>query len=153
MRAVNTAALLAPRSISLNSFRAEGAFWGVWRSFYAGYRFPIDSGSIHDDVEIVRALIEGGHECRNAAQAFVYKIPAGSLDDLCSATLRSGQAEPGHKRRRYEYLAATMEALRDPVGAVLYVVARLWCRTHRDRLLRGISDKWRVSDTTKRRPN
>jgi Glycosyltransferase like family 2 len=152
MRAVWRASSLASRSIDSNSFRSEGAFWGVWRAFYSTFRFPIGSGSIHDDIELTRALVSGGHACRNAAEAFVYKIPPGSLLDLCSGSIRFKAALPGHKRGQNEYTAALIEAARDPLGALLYGANRIWCRRNGDRLLReSASEKWRVLKSTKRR--
>jgi hypothetical protein len=153
MRAVTRATSLAPRSITgPNSFRAESAFCGAWRSFYSAYRFPIGSGSISDGVELSRALVNAGHRSRNAAEAFVYKIPAGSLIDLCSSTVRGRVSIPEHKRRSNEYLAAAIETALDPVGAILYGYGRFWCWRNRRRLLSvSASEQWHISGTTKRR--
>lgn len=154
LRAVTRAASLAPRSIGPDSFRAEGAFWGTWRAFYSAHRLPVGSGSIHDDVEVTRALINGGYPCLNAADATVYKIPTGSLVDLCSGQVRGRAAAPEHKRRGTEYLAAAMEAARDPLGALLYCMGRIWCLRNRGRLIReSAAEHYRVSGTTKRRTN
>jgi hypothetical protein len=151
LRAVNRAALLMSRSIGPKSLRSEGAFWGVRRSFYRTYRFPIGSGSIHDDIELSRALVAGGYECRSAPEAFAYKVPPGSLLDLCSGTMRFRVAAPNHRRSRIEYAAALTEAARDPIGAFLYGIGRLYCRLNRSRLVEDASEHWRVSETTKRK--
>jgi hypothetical protein len=152
LRAVTRAARLSRQVIDSRSFRAEGAFWGVWRAFYATYRFPLGSGSIHDDVEFTSALIERGYACRNAADAHVYKVPAQTLLDLCSGTVRGRVALPGRTRQRAEYAAAVIETARDPLGAFLYGMSRLWCRlTYKRRLRDSSSEQWRVSKTTKRK--
>jgi hypothetical protein len=151
LRAVTRAARLAPLAVGPKSFRAEGAFWGVWHSFYSTYRHPIGSGSLADDIELTRAVVGGGYPCLNAADAFVYKVPPGSLVDLCSGTVRGQVAMPERKRGRNEHAAALIEAGKDPLGAVLYVLARIWCRRSRRQLLQYASEHWRVSGTTKRR--
>jgi hypothetical protein len=131
--------------------RAEGAFWGAWRVFYAGYRYPIGKGSIHDDVELAAALNRGGFLARNAADAVVYKVPPGSLADLCSGSVRWQAAAPAHRRRQTDYAAALIETIRDPVGAVMYARARLWCRAYRRRFVPGsASEFWTPLQTTKR---
>jgi len=148
IRAVWRAASLSPR----NQVRAEGAFWGAWREFYSGFRYPIRTGSIHDDVELARTLSKAGARVTNAVDAFVYKIPPSSFQDLCLATVRWGAAAPDHNRPGREYLAAIVEAVRDPVGASMYAVARLWCRANLKRF-RGRSDSemWEASASTKRK--
>jgi Glycosyltransferase like family 2 len=152
MRAVWRASRLSARWIGPNSFRAEGAFCGVWRAFYSTYRFPVGTGSIYDDVEFTRALVNGRCPCRNATEAFVYKVPPGSVADLCSGTLRFRAASPEHRRHANEYVAALVETVRDPLGALLYGVGRIWCRRHRLRDSDdSFSEQWRVLDTTKRR--
>jgi hypothetical protein len=152
MRAVWRASQLSAPTVGPQSFRAEGAFWGVRRSFYSHFRFPLGSGSIHDDVELTRTLISGNYLCRNAAEAFVYKVPPGSLSDFCSATIRFRAAAPDQKRRRSEYTAALIEAVLDPRGALKYAVARAWCRRHRGHLENESgSEQWHVLDSTKRR--
>lgn len=154
LRAVTRAASLASRSIGPDSFRAEGAFWGTWRAFYSSHRLPVGSGSIHDDVEVTRALINGGYSCLNAADATVYKIPTGSVVDLCSGQVRGRAAAPEHRRRSAEYLAAGMEAVRDPLGAFLYCLGRIWCLANRGRLIReSAAEHYRALPTTKRRTN
>jgi hypothetical protein len=154
LRAVTRAASLAPRSIGPNSFRAEGAFWGAWRAFYSSYRMPVGSGSLADDIELTRALIEGGYPCLNAADATVYKIPTGSVVDLCSGQVRGRAAAPEHRRRSAEYRAAGMEAVRDPLGAFLYCLGRIWCLRNRSRLIReSATEHYRPLPTTKRKTN
>jgi hypothetical protein len=152
MRTVWRAATLASPSIGQTSVRSEGAFWGAWRSFYSNYRYPIGHGSINDDVELTRALVVGGFPCRNAVDAFVYKIPPSTEPDLCSGTLRFRAGSPQHHRGANEYAAALFEGLRDPIGAVLYGRARVWCWRNHDLMLgEAASEQWRVLDTTKRR--
>lgn len=154
MRTVWRAATLASPSIGRTSVRSEGAFWGAWRSFYSNYRYPIGHGSINDDIELTRALVVGAFPCRNAAKAFVYKIPPSSELDLCSGTLRFRAGSPEHRRRLNEYAAALIECLRDPIGAVLYGRARLWCWRNQNRILgEASSEQWRVLNTTKRKRN
>jgi len=153
LRAVTRAALMAPRSITAAAFRVEGAFWGAWRSFYATYRIPIESGSIHEDVEVMRALVAGGYSSRNVAEAFVYKVPPGSLHDLCFGTVRGEVALGKRTRASREYVAGAIETTRDPLGAILYGYAMIWCRVNRSRLTPYASEKWRILETTKRGTN
>jgi hypothetical protein len=147
LRAVTRAASLAPRVV-----RIEGAFWGSWRAFYSSHRLNVGGGSIAEDVEIARALIEGGYSCRNVPEAFVYKIPPGSRADMCLGTIRSQVSLPGYERGPHEYVAAVIEAARDPVGATMYSLGRLWCRRNRSRLqAESASESWLMLDSTKRR--
>lgn len=149
LRAVTRAASLSPRAV-----RIEGAFWGSWRTFYSTHRLEVGTGSIYEDVEIARALIKGGFPYRNVPQAFVYKVPPGSRADLCSGTIRSQVALARHKRSINDYSAALIEAARDPLGACLYVLYRVWCRRNRGRLLtKSSSESWEMLDSTKRRRN
>ena len=152
MRAVWRASVLMDRSIHPGSFRSEGAFWGTWRTFYANYRFPVGSGSIADDTELTRALVRMRARATNAAEAFVYKVPPGSFSDLCIATVRFRVAAAHHVRRRLEYVAALHEGVGDPIGALLYAVARMWCVARYRRARRGASELWMPVATTKRIP-
>jgi hypothetical protein len=150
LRAVTRAARLAPRWPTQRSSRAEGAFWGVWRPFYSTYRLPIGSGSIHDDVELSRELALRGYSYLSAPEASVYKVPPASFVDLCSGTVRSQVAAPEHRRSILEFAAGLAEAVRDPLGAMLYVLARIWCSRHHKRFVVDSTEHWRVSNTTKR---
>jgi len=151
LRAATRSARLSPRSIAPDSFRAEGAFWGVWRNFYSTYRYPIGDGSIADDVELTEALIKGGYACRSVPDAFVYKVPPNSVVDLCLGLVRGQVALAEHNRRGNDYLAAVIEAARDPLGAFLYGLARIWCRRNRRRLREeSVSEWWRMLGSTKR---
>jgi glycosyl transferase family 2 len=151
LRGVWRASSLMPRDIARGSFRSEGAFWGVRRGFYKTYRFPIGHGSIHDDIELTRALIDGAWPTSNIPEAFVYKVPAGSLSEFCSGTIRFRAASPEHGRPAMELVAAAIESIRDPIGAIAYYLARVWCHLHRRGLVQAASSEmWQTLPSTKR---
>lgn len=134
--------------------RAEGAFWAARRSFYEHWRFPIGHGSIADDVELARTIRDGGFSGMTATNAVVYKVPPGSMKDFCLQTRRCYHATRDDRpavRGLGEWRAFGAEAVRDPVGAVLYCAyrsyavmsARRWeAATH--------SETWETSLSTKR---
>lgn len=147
MRAVWRAASLSEGEVT----RAEGAFWGCWREFYKSYRYPLGSGSIHDDMELAKALARLDQRSVNVPDAHVYKVPPGSLADFCSARVRWAAAAPGYSRRWTEYIAAAIEARHDPVGAVLFLRAVLWCWAHRGQFEQlSASETWMPLQSTKR---
>lgn len=152
LRASTRAASLAPRLVDQKSPRIEGAFWGSWRAFYSTHRLAVGIGSLAEDVEIAQLLSAGGYTYLNVPEAFVYKMPPGSLVDLCLGTIRSDVALAGRKRGGNEYLAALIEAVRDPFGAALYFWGRIWCRRNRGRLLRAsATEHWQMLTSTKRK--
>jgi hypothetical protein len=142
------------RAASLMRFdavRSEGAFWGTWRSFYSNFRYPVGTGSLADDIELSRAIRNQRVRSANSADAFVYKVPPGSLHDFCSGSIRFRAASPEHRRGTPEYAAAIFEAIRDPLGASLYALSRLWCNIHAHRLFnQSSSEMWMPLSTTKR---
>jgi glycosyltransferase involved in cell wall biosynthesis len=132
--------------------RPDGAFWGAWRSFYSGYRFPLGTGSIADDVELVRHLRNTGIPAHNALRALAYKVPAGTLEDFYYQTYRSFAATGLAERRPFfrALLAAGIEALRDPLGGLAFVHARIWSARRHRRSPIEFSEMWPVSESTKR---
>lgn len=150
MRSVWRAANRMPH----HAVRSEGAFWGCWRSFYANFRYPVGTGSYADDAELARAIRRHKIPVANAADAFVYKIPPGSLRDFCSGRIRWEGAQPDNRRGWAEYRAGLIEAVHDPIGAAMYLAARFWCRAKRDRLRAGaVSEMWAPLASTKRQHN
>jgi len=134
-----------------NSVRAEGAFWAARRSFYRNYRFPVGHGSIADDIELAQTIVVRGAVAKNAFEAFVYKIPPGSPGDFSLTLLKWQAASPRHVRFRKEYLAAAWEAALDPLGALLYCRARIWCRVFGSQFAPDASSEtWTPVTTTKR---
>jgi len=131
--------------------RADGVLWAAGRAFYADYRFPTGNGSLHDDEELKRYLVRKGLRIGNVAEAIAYKIPAGSFDDFARQTDRWFHVAEGTVRRdpRDLHAAATM-ALRDPLGAALYVFARVRLLVRRRRQPLAHSEQWDVTYTAKR---
>ena len=131
--------------------RADGALWGAWRSFYAGYRFPVRTGSLHDDAELLRHLVEHGIPVRNAWRARALKIPSGTYEDFRRQTTRWTQVAGQRKRLRPELKAALLEGLSDPIGAACYAVyrARLAADAARHE---PHSEYWEVTASAKRSP-
>jgi predicted dehydrogenase len=131
--------------------RADGALWGAWRSFYAGYRFPVRTGSLHDDAELLRHLVEHGIPLRNAWRARALKIPSGTYEDFRRQTTRWTQVAGQRKRLRPELKAALLEGLSDPIGAACYAVyrARLAADAARHE---PHSEYWEVTASAKRSP-
>jgi glycosyltransferase involved in cell wall biosynthesis len=131
--------------------RAETACWGAWHDFYGVYRFPVGSDVFVDDVSLARYLREQGTAVRNCWQAVVYKIPPGTLRDFYLQTHRYYAAHDRKSPFPKVLAAATVEGLRDPFGAAIYLFARLSCA----RASRGSEDltaeMWEFLPSTKRR--
>jgi hypothetical protein len=147
MRSVWRAAYRMPR----DAVRSEGAFWGAWRKFYANFHYRVGGGSLADDVELAAAIHRDGIPVHNAADAFVYKVAPGSLQDFCSGLVRWSGASPQYRRGRSEYSAALIEAVRDPAGAALYSLGLIWCLANRRRFrTEAVSEMWTPLQSTKR---
>jgi glycosyltransferase involved in cell wall biosynthesis len=133
-----------------DAVRAEGACWGAWRSFYGAYRFPLGAGSPLDDACLADYINERNIPTRNCARAVVYKVPAATLRDFFLQTQRAYLGTSPRARTFKEVGAAVVEAAKDPIGAALYLRARLWAaREQRQRPLTP-DELWEVSATTKR---
>lgn len=133
-----------------DAVRAEGACWGAWRSFYAEYRFPVGSDALGDDITLARHLSAHGLPVRSCAKAVVYKIPAGTIRDFMLQTHRFYASRGKARRGLPEYRAGAIEAVKDPLGAALYLYARIWsARTQRRRPNRW-GEEWEPSGSTKR---
>jgi len=141
-------------ALSPPGMRSEGAFWAARRSFYKDFLFPEGSGSIADDVELAKAVNSGHHHGTTSPRAIVYKLPAGSMRDFCLQTRRSLISaseiqKPGDSRRRLT--AFLEESVRDPTGAVLYSLYRIYCKLRSSRFDAGSnSETWEPSESTKR---
>lgn len=138
--------------LPFDAVRTEGAFWGTWRSFYEHYRYPLERGSIHDDLELAGHIRERSIPVRNSWRAVAYKVPAASFRDFYVQTYRYYAAAQGTPRRarRDVALAAAVQALRDPIGAVLYVYARLWAALYHRRRPIAFEEQWDTAPSTKR---
>ena len=140
--------------LSPPGIRSEGAFWGARRSFYKNYLFPEGSGSVADDVELVKAVTAGNHRGTTAPRAIVYKIPSGTVGDFCLQTRRSLASgkdirKTGDWRRRLT--AFLQESIHDPVGATLYSLYRVYCRIFARRFDKvSNSETWEISESTRR---
>jgi len=141
-------------SLSPPDMRAEGAFWGAWRSFYGDFRFPEGKGSVADDVELAKAVAAQGVDGVTVKEALVYKVPPGSLRDFCLQTRRSYFAVSAKERRSRDLVAwraFAEELARDPIGAALYVSYRLYAAAFAARFADAAhSETWEPSPTTKR---
>lgn len=149
LRVVQRLAAMSP----VDDVRAEGALWGVRREFYKNFRYPIGTGSIADDVELMRAVVTGGYCGVNAASALVYKVPPGTLHDFCLTNRRSrfAIADQPHQRGRRDWLAFIHEGRGDPIGALLYCLYRCFGVVFARRFVQGTdNEKWDPSSTTKR---
>lgn len=134
-----------------SAIRAEGAFWGAWREFYAAFRYRIGEGSIADDVQLAEALVHGAWKVHSAADAAVLKLPASSLRDFAVTTLRSSVANSRDAEVPGKVSAALAEARSDPLGAACYGLARAYTASKRRSLLRSVTTEyWEVATTTKR---
>jgi glycosyltransferase involved in cell wall biosynthesis len=137
-------------SLPEDAVRSEAAFWGGWRSFYRTFRFPIGSESVADDVCLAQYVIDHGLPARNCWQAVVEKVPAGTLHDFFLQTHRFYTAAGDRHRSFGELKAAAVEAAHDPLGAALYLHARLWSAREKRRSTKGLDEMWEVSRSTKR---
>ena len=149
LRVVQRLAAMSPT----DEVRAEGALWGARREFYKNFRYPIGSGSIFDDVELMRAVVTGGYCGVNATSALVYKVPPGSLHDFCLTNRRTrfAVADQPHKRAWRDWLAFIRETSDDPIGALLYCLYRFYGVLFARKFMQGTdNEKWDSSITTKR---
>jgi hypothetical protein len=131
--------------------RAEAACWGAWRSFYDDYRFPVGTDSAVDDVILARHLSDQNVDVMNCWRAVVYKVPAGTLSDSFLQTHRGYAVSGARMRSLREVGAAALEAARDPLGASLYVHARIWSAREQRRRRPQWSEEWAVTRSTKRK--
>jgi cellulose synthase/poly-beta-1,6-N-acetylglucosamine synthase-like glycosyltransferase len=149
LRSVQRLAALAPS----DEVRAEGALWGCRREFYSNFRYPINSGSIADDVELMWAVKSRGLTGINVWSAIVLKVPPGTLRDFCLTNSRSrvAVADSPTKRSKRDFAVFATEAIKDPIGAVLYVTYRLYGILFGKRFSHGTrTETWVPSPSTKR---
>jgi hypothetical protein len=144
MRLMHRVASRRPRDL----MRADGVFWGAWRDFYGTFRYPLHQGSLADDVEAKRYVLEHRLPARNSWQAVVQKVPAATLADFISQTTRGQAASGQFHPRRTRLQAALIQAAADPFGALLYLTARVLGRAGYGRRQHG--EYWEVASSTKR---
>ena len=130
--------------------RAEGAFWGAWRDLYSTYRYEPNTGSIADDIELVRHVVHNDLRIRNVPRALAFKVPAGTLADFHLQTQRYFAAAGGSRRTLRHVGAAAVEGARDPIGLVLYITSRCWSALRRRRGETGVGERWDVAQSTRR---
>jgi hypothetical protein len=146
LRCAARLATLRPR----DAMRAEGSLYGMWRPLYTTFRHRTGAGSIHDDVELARYLVDHGIPTRTPVEALVYKIPAGTLKDFFMQTHRwFAAAEDARRRSRLDVHAAVIEAARDPIGCLAYVYARMWSARERRRRVHRFNENWDPAWSTK----
>jgi cellulose synthase/poly-beta-1,6-N-acetylglucosamine synthase-like glycosyltransferase len=136
--------------LPVDAVRAEGACWAAWSSFYREYRFPLGAVSLHDDISLALHLRERALSVRNCWKAVVYKVPAGTLRDFMLQTLRFYAAGGASTPRLRQLAAGAVEAAKDPLGAGLYVHARIWAVREQRRRPTTWGETWEVTSSTKR---
>ena len=147
MRLIDRAARMSPPAAR----RAEGSLWAARRSLYRDFRFELNRGSTHDDVELLRALTDRGLPSLSVVDAIAYKVPSASPRDFTRTTRRTRQALSGEATAAPMYRAALIEALRHPAGAAMYLLYRAYGATAGRRL--GVSanpELWDPVASTKR---
>jgi glycosyltransferase involved in cell wall biosynthesis len=137
--------------LPVDAVRAEGAYWGAWRSFYRGYRLPIGRDSPHADICLAHHVEMCAIPTRNCWRAVVYKIPPATLNDFFLQTQRWYAARGARKRSWMELAAAVAETVRDPRGAAMYGYARMWAAREQRRRRTSWREDWDVTHSTKRR--
>jgi hypothetical protein len=138
---------------NMRELRPEGALWGASRAFYRDFLFPEPAMSIHDDVEIVRALSDQGGRGLTAPGALAYKMPPGTISDFARHTRRSIYAanKAGQASAVRQLSAFLRESLRDPLGAGLYLLYRSYAALRSKRYAPGTqTEQWAPSPSTKR---
>lgn len=136
--------------------RAEGAFWGAWRDFYQTFRFPENSGSVADDIELWRAVAATGIPSATEPLAVVLKVPAGSPHDFALQLLRWHHASGyGAAASPHELIAKAWTfcrlAIDEPVGATLYATYAAYARLRRRSLAPEThTELWSPALSTKR---
>ena len=134
-----------------DAIRAEAAFWGAWRSFYSEFRFAPGEGAPVDDVDLAKHLHDNNIPTSNCWRATADKVPAGTLQDFYLQTQRGYAASGSHQRTLHELSTALIEAMADPIGAVLYARARAWAALQRRKRTEAWDEHWEVEQSTKRR--
>lgn len=125
MHLIGRAARMAPPDAP----RAEGSLWAARRSLFRDFRFELNSGSNHDDIELARALRARGWSSVSVVTAIAYKVPAASPRDFTRTTRRTRQAMGRQDVGAPMYRAAMLEAVRRPGGAAMYALYRLYGAT------------------------
>ena len=137
-------------SLPPDAIRAEGAFYGTWRSFYSTYRSPAESGQLVDDEALRLHLEDRGVPTANSWRAAAYKVPPSDFREFAIQTHRHFASRGGFERHPRDFLAAAIEALRDPLGAATYAMWRAraaWAFRHR---AYEYSEFWPYLPSTKR---
>lgn len=143
------AAAATTRQLSPEERGVDGVFWAARGWFTDEFRFAIGSGSIHDDVELSRALLKRRHRIANVSEAKAYKVPTGSLRDFVSQTTR-WQASVKRTRGLVDVRAATQTAISDPLGLFMYCLYRVCGSLGRRWLVKDgvVGEAWARQATT-----
>jgi len=122
--AVNRLAQLLPATC----VRSEGALWATRGTFAKSSRWPINGGSISDDVEIARYVVQNDLTGLNVANAIAYKIPPEGFKDFNTQTQRSDDSKVSELSSqvstalKFKALVATFGS--HPISALIYVTYR-----------------------------
>jgi hypothetical protein len=147
---VNRLAKLLP----ITCARSEGALWATRGSFAKTFRWPIGSGSIADDVEIARYVVNHGLMALNVASATVYKIPPKGFKEFKGQTRRSQDSkvpELSNQVPRILKLRAVLRVfLAHPLSGFTYIVYRLRIATPSQKHEDPTSETWSRQASTLR---
>lgn len=132
-----------------------GAFWAVRGQFLKDFRFVENRGSLADDVFLAEYVRSLGMHIGNAWAAEAVGLPRANLRELTQLVARGHVAAPTRRRVDSEkILAATVQAFRDPIGFILYVVYRIAGRIGRRWLVpsNAVGETWdRAAGTLRRK--
>lgn len=130
-----------------------GAFWAARRELFDKVSFTENQGSLADDVFLAKAVHALGLHTGNAWAAEAVGLPRGTLKELAQLIERGHVAVP--TRRKLDILkirAASVQAILDPRGFILYVIYRIVGRCIKARLMTSdsIGETWDRAASTLR---
>jgi hypothetical protein len=135
-----------------NTARAEGAIWATRGSFAGTYRYPIGSGNIADDVELLNYISQNNFVALNVPEAVVYKIPPLGFLEFALQTQRFRTASrssygpsPSPSVKLRAFLINLMES---PLGALFYVAYRILLSTGLGRKSTTSKENWDRASST-----
>lgn len=137
-----------------DSIRAEGSIWAARGDFISGFRYPIGSGSISDDVELATFVSTNGLSAANAKNAVVLKVPTKGFKEFSQQTRRfqkaRSEAPPLKIPRRLIFLSIIEAFVSNPIGFISYVSYRLGMYLKLDFRLPKSDENWERQQSTSR---
>lgn len=147
---VNKLARLLPTTCT----RSEGALWATRGSFAKSYRWPIDGGSVSDDVEIANYVIEHHLEAVNVSNAIAYKIPPEGFEEFKNQTRRSQDSKASQLLNQVPSLVKLRAVLSmffaHPISGTWYLVFRLRLLTIARKEESRTTEDWKRQTSTLR---